>query len=161
VFDAEAEPDLAKADRHIPGDAEGTAEIDVALGRDPRIADRQPERSSDCVEGDTGTGDKRFEEHVAGAEIGAGDAGGRMQDGLLDCAPGLDRAGHALSDRAGRTKGNQRRIRLLAIARLDRCLDVFEVGDFHGVFSPFVWSPLYGTPGRARAIAVLDRRRLA
>ena len=58
AVDREGKAYLAEADRRLPVDTEGAAEVDVALGRDPRVADGKAEGCRDRVEGDASAGDQ-------------------------------------------------------------------------------------------------------
>ena len=90
------------------------------------------QRRCDGLQGHPRAGDEGFEEHVAGAELGARAAARRMQAGNRERAAGLDLAGDALVvQRALRLEGDDGGLRLVAIAVLQRRLQGAESGCVH------------------------------
>src|ERR1700722_16236552 len=130
--DRKGEPDLRKADRRVLGDAEGAAEIEVALGRYGAGLERDRERGRDRLERHARAGNERLEQHVAGAQLEPGAAGRRMQARDRERTTRLDLAGDV--GVVERALGAQRDVGGLGIGLvtlLDRRLHRAQFGGIH------------------------------
>src|SRR5579871_731418 len=132
AVDVEAQANLRKADRRVLGDAEGAAEIEIALGRHGAGLERDIERGCHRLQGDAGAGDQRFEQHVAGAQFEPAAAGGGMQPGDRERAAGLDLAGDVgIVERALGLERDDGGLRRALVALLDRRLQRAQCGGVH------------------------------
>src|SRR5579872_643123 len=132
----ERKADGLEPDRGLLVEAERAAKVDVALRLDLARAQLDPHRGRDRLHGHAGAGDQRLEQHVAGAELGAAPPGRRMKPRDGERASGLDLTGNGGIECAAGYQRHQRRLRVGAIAVLERRLDRAQFVGVHGHASP-------------------------
>src|SRR6185436_13637819 len=88
--DLEAQTDFLETDRGFLVDAERAAKIQIALGDNGAAVKRHFDGGGNRFQRDAGAGDEGFQQHVAGAELQAGAAGGGVQASYRQRAAGLD-----------------------------------------------------------------------
>ena len=86
-----------KSNRHLLGDTQRAAKIEIAFGTDHAVANDDAYCRRNGIERHTRTRDQRFEQHVAGACALAVAAGCRMQPCLNEGRAGLHVAGNSLA----------------------------------------------------------------
>ena len=117
---------------------ERAAEIEVAFRLHGAMAQIDFKRGRHRFQGHAGAGDERFEQHVAGAQLRAGAAGGGVQARDRERAAGLDLAGDVLViERALRLQGDDGGVRVAAVLVLQRRLKGAKRGRIHD-FRPWV-----------------------
>ena len=133
----EFEPDVREADRRILCDAERAAKVEIALRRHLARAQRHAHRRRDRFQRHAGAGDQRLEQHVAGAELRAASPGRGVKPGDRKRPSGLDLAGDRGGvERALRPQRHQSRLRVGAVAVLERRLDQAHFFSVHFRASP-------------------------
>ena len=93
VVEVERQPDVAEPDRGRLVDAQGAAEVQIALGVHG-ARDVEPEGRGHGPQRDARARDQRLQQHVARAQLGAVAAGGRVQARLGE--GGAVRTRHAM-----------------------------------------------------------------
>src|SRR5262245_11943298 len=131
--EVEVQADLAEADRRVLRHAERAAEIEISLGAYRSVPELNAERGSHRLKRDAGTGDQRLEQHVARARLQPAAAGAWMQASLDQCPAGVHAAGDALADAPLGAQGDERRLRVGAVALLDRSLEGLQLFCVHGI----------------------------
>jgi len=121
------------------------SELDVALGAHPAAIQAEFERRRDRLQRHPGTGDERFQQHVAGTRFEPAAAGRRMQPGLDQRPPSLDLAGdRPVGKIARRPQRDERSLWPLAVSRLERRLQFAQCRRIHS------FTPAYRHPGEGR-----------
>ena len=104
-------------------------------------AQRNIERGRHRLQRDAGAGDQRLQQHVARAQLEPGAAGRRMQAGGGERAAGLDLAGDiGVVERALRLQGDDRGVRIVLVALLDRRLQRAQFIGVHRAMSSSIRS---------------------
>ena len=80
------------------GDPQGAAKVEIAFGADRAASKNDADCRRDGVERDTGAGNQRPEQHVAGARTRPIATGGRVQPGGDECLAGLNVASDPFAD---------------------------------------------------------------
>src|SRR3954447_1219534 len=114
----EAEPDGLKADRRFLAHAERAPEVQITLRPHRACANWNLQRRRNGTQGHAGAGGQRLEEHVSGAGLEPGAAGGGMQAGLDQRAPRLHSAAHAGTVQTGRGLERHQRLRRVFLVLL-------------------------------------------
>ena len=109
----------------------GAAKIQVAFGADLGSSEGDFKGGGHRVQGDTGAGNECLQQHVAGAGVKAGSAGGGMEAGFDQCSASCHRTGDAFADGAFGLEGNDGGLRSFTVAGFERGLEGFQFITVH------------------------------
>src|SRR6185503_7268581 len=139
----EAQADGLEAYRGVLRDAERAAEVEVAFGMNAALLHVDANGGGHGAERDAGAGDERFEQHVARARAQAVAAGGGVQSGCGQRLARLDAARDAVTKRAIGLQRDDRRVRHLAVLRLQRRLEFLQLFGVHAEI--ILWQTTFST----------------
>jgi hypothetical protein len=113
----ELQSNLLEADWHVFGNAEGAAEIEIALRSKRRVAQRNVQSGSDCAQRDARAAYERFEQHIGRTRALSIPARRWVKPGFDARFSRFDFAGDSFSDSPLRVERDRRGLRMLAILR--------------------------------------------
>jgi hypothetical protein len=108
-IERDIQPDRAEADTRVLRHTKRPAKIQIAFGRDRRVAQLDADCRRHSVQCHTGARHERFEQHVARAGQRAIAARRRVQPCFHQRTPGLDAARDTVRRTTRRTQRNHRR----------------------------------------------------